>query len=412
MKSRWITLVSLCVIVGLWLAPASLIGVAVAAPQASSPAPAARAADSPVTPLTQPPVQPSAPQDVPNTVVASGVTDYALAGVKLFWHTGPTSCPPAKPDGSGTPTAPADNFVDIISRVASRGSLTRQLYFQQLYCNSLAGKIESNVVADDNYVYFTTSDGLFQLSVNANVGDAPQLMNALVSGYAELAIDSTYVYVLTSPGSSSGATVNGVRKDNHQLVAWGSAGAYASNLQVSHAYFFFSGYTGDYVYWLQNGNLKRLDLNTAGVATIETGVTTYRADGGRTFFSGISFVFTDLVYFSATGSAPGSALKTYSNTNGVTSSALYDSGGDRLYGLTTDANNVFLLQEHFVPCSPQPCFGGAYTDYVTRRGRGSTGSTDVLYVSGTSGLNSTETSLKESDIYLFWQSSRLRVAPA
>ena len=54
--------------------------------------------------------------------------------------------------------------------------------------------------------------------MNANVGDAPQLMNALVSGYAELAIDDTYVYVLTSPGENTGATVNGVRKDNHQSL--------------------------------------------------------------------------------------------------------------------------------------------------------------------------------------------------
>jgi hypothetical protein len=403
MKTRWSVLISLFVIAGLWLAPAGAIGVVAVSPQASTTVLTSKAPASP--PPAQSPAQPNAPQDVPDTLVSSGVTDYTLAGVKLFWHTAPASCPPAKPDGSGTaPNAPADNFVDIISRVASRGSLARKLYFQQLYCQSLAGRIQSNVVADDNYVYFTKSDGLYQLSVNANVGDAPQLMNALVSGYAEVTSDDTYVYVLTSPGSSSGATVNGVRKDNHQLVAWGSAGAYASNLQVSHGYFFATSYTGDYVYWNQNGNLKRLNLNTAGVATIATGVAAYHADGGRIFFSGIGLFFSDLVYFSTTGTSFGSALKTYNNVSGTTSNALYDAGDDSIRSIAIDADHAFFLQEHFVPCSPQPCFGGTYTDYVMRRGRGASGATDVLYTSGQSFLNSTESNLKEAGDYLFWQS--------
>ena len=54
-----------------------------------------------------------------------------------------------------------------------------------------------------------------------------------------------------------------------------------------------------------------------------------------------------------------------------------------LYSIATDADHAFFLQEHFVPCSPQPCFGGTYTDYVMRRGRGASGGTDVLYTSGT-----------------------------
>ena len=98
-------------------------------------------------------------------------------------------------------------------------------------------------------------------------------------------------------------------------------------------------------------------------------------------------------------------LKDYSNVSGTTSPTLYDASGDRIYSITTDDNNVFFLQEFFVPCSPQPCFGGSYTDYVMRRGRGSSGSTDILYVSTSSYLNSTEKSLKESGDYIFWQSS-------
>ena len=200
MKSRWFVFISLFVAAGLWLAPASSIGSAVANLQVASSALASHTSDSSGASLARPPVQPKAPQDVPDTLVASGVSDYTIASPKLFWHTGPTPCPPHGP------TAPTDSFIDQISRVAVQGSLPRQVYFQQLVCDGLAGRITStNIVADSNYIYFTTSNGLYQLSVDANVGDGPQLMNALVSGYAELAIDDTYVYVLTSPNSSSGA---------------------------------------------------------------------------------------------------------------------------------------------------------------------------------------------------------------
>ena len=258
MKSRWSVLVCFVVVIGLGLAPLNVSGASTASLQDAS------------TPVlnAQLPTLPQAPQDIPDTVVASGVTDYTLAGVKLFWHTGPAPCPPATPDGADAAShAPTDAFVDIISRVASRGSLTRQLYFQQLFCRGLAGQIESNVVADDNYVYFTKADGLYQLSVNANVGDAPQLMNALVAGYAELAIDDTSVFALTSPSTSSGGPVYSIRKDNHQRVFLTNSGAYASDLQVSYSYSFIDQTARYYLYWLRNGNLKRFNLNTAMLDT-------------------------------------------------------------------------------------------------------------------------------------------------
>src|SRR3974377_1028666 len=186
--------VSFFVAAGLSLMSASVIGAAVN-PQTNPIVHTSGVAETPRALSAQPPGVPNAPQDVPDTLVASGVSTYTIAQPKLFWHTGPAPCPPHGP------TTPSDNFIDQISRVAVQGSLTRQLYFQQLVCDGLAGQILSNVVADANYVCFTKSDGLYQLSVNANVGDAPQLMNALVSGYAELTTDDTYVYVLTSPNS-------------------------------------------------------------------------------------------------------------------------------------------------------------------------------------------------------------------
>src|SRR5512139_2743976 len=100
MKPRRSVTVSLFVIAGLWLAPASTIGAVTASPPASTSVLTSNAPASP--PPAQSPAQTNAPQDVPDTLVSSGVTDYALAGVKLFWHTAPAPCPPAKPVGSGT----------------------------------------------------------------------------------------------------------------------------------------------------------------------------------------------------------------------------------------------------------------------------------------------------------------------
>ena len=54
----------------------------VAPPIAASVQPPMAAQNIPVQ--SPPRVQPNAPQDVPSTVVASGATDYALAGVKLL----------------------------------------------------------------------------------------------------------------------------------------------------------------------------------------------------------------------------------------------------------------------------------------------------------------------------------------
>ena len=58
--------------------------------------------------------------------------------------------------GQGYPT---------ISRIASYGGPTRELYRKNFQGDA---EILSNIVADADFVYFTTADGLMRLSVNAN----------------------------------------------------------------------------------------------------------------------------------------------------------------------------------------------------------------------------------------------------
>ncbi|HSD84119.1 MAG TPA: hypothetical protein VLG46_09685, partial [Anaerolineae bacterium] len=145
MKPRWSVFVSLFIIAGLWLAPASTIGAVALSPQTSDAVRTSTVSESSHA-LSAAPFVPNAPQDVPDTLVPSGVSDYTIASPKLFWHTAPAPCPPHGP------AAPTDDFVDLVSRVAIQGSLPRQLYNQQLVCDGLVGRItSSNLVADDNY---------------------------------------------------------------------------------------------------------------------------------------------------------------------------------------------------------------------------------------------------------------------
>ncbi len=334
-----------------------------------------------------------APQDTPDTLVNGGVSDYTIATPKLFWHTSPVPCPPHGP------VAPADNFVDIISRIAVQGSLTRTLYFQQLVCDGLAGQILSNIVADNNYVYFTTATGLYRLSVNANVGDPPELMNALVSGYAELAIDDTNIFLLTFDNSNNG-TLSTVDKITKSYVWRSGAGQYAGNLQVSYAYSFING--EDYfVYWLQGGYIHRFNMNTAGVTAINPGSTVYAyyAEGGRFFSCGIAcFGNSDLIYLST-----GEVVKTYSNLSETFGgSNIFDAGASNIiYDLVTDDNQLFMLDSYTsAVCSPF-C---TQTDYVVRHARSASASADYLYFSSTQ-VGDVASHIALASDYIFWQDS-------
>ena len=101
---------------------------------AMAPAPAT-AADIAPAPIT--------PQDTPTGLVGSGVSSYALAAPKIFWHTGVPLCPPA------LTAQPAAAYTESIKRIATYGSTVRQIYAEPRDCGQ--GKINSNLVADDTY---------------------------------------------------------------------------------------------------------------------------------------------------------------------------------------------------------------------------------------------------------------------
>lgn len=376
-------------------------------------------------PLRRALAAPDAPLDVPDTLVAGGVNDYTVAAPKVFWRSrdctpkppalanaadessAPEAAPaPIVPQSPESPDAASLTDSESISRVAVQGSPTRVLYSASAsgYCGALAHVANSNIVADADYLYWVTDQGLVRLSTNANPGDAPQVFTPGITSYypAELAIDSDNVYVLTTTNSPS-STIRKISKANGAPTTLRNIGQLARNLQVSHAFSFIGQYSGDYVYWIDGGVLRRLNLNTNALDNVASGVIQYYAEGGRTFCSGqFGCTTTDLVFLTT-----GRYLFTANNKSLGSVTQIHDTGdpNDTIYDIVTGGDHVFFLQEHFVPCAPQPCFGGAYTDYVYRRGRSAGGNTDLLATSRIEYLTpySVFRNLTTANGYLMWQ---------
>ncbi len=388
--------------------------------------------------LAAPPREPDAPLDVPDILVSGGVGDYTVAAPKVFWYlrdcvpyiglaaadNNGAPVDPAAPSDPTAPIAPVDpaavtpqspdaaNLTDSesIRRIAVQGSEQRQLFAASAngYCGALAHTklSQSNMVADANYLYWITDQGLMRLSVNANVGDAPEVFNGAITSpyvyYVELAQDNDYVYALTH-ASNTQSTIRRISKADGTSTTLRSFNALATQLQVSHAFGFgIPNYVGDYVYWIDGGVLRRLNLNNLNdLQIVASGVTIYHAEGGRLNCGNFICQTTDLVFFSV-----GRYLYRTSNRALGSVTLINDTGNnnDTIYSIVTDANFVFYLQEHFVPCSPSPCFGGTWTDYVVRHARDNSGTTDFLSISRIDSLSGRiYKSITTADSRLMWQ---------
>ena len=197
--------------------------------------------------------------NTPYPVVTGGVTDFVLRASenKIFWRTKP-GCQPTR-------LAVANDTDEIVSRIPSNGGPTRQLYFNQVshVCNQQGLQIGSPITADADYVYWVGPTGVMRLSTNANVGDAPQLLAAGISG-GEIIQNETHLFVAGPTAiwriqKSSGAAGPLVNEAGHDL-----------SLDFK------------YLYWLNSVNaLRSVDLATSQTATLDTGVNNYYAEGRR-----------------------------------------------------------------------------------------------------------------------------------
>src|SRR5207237_2355861 len=127
--------------------------------------------------------------------------------------------------------------------------------------------IQSNVVADANFIYWTSAGGLMKLSTIANLGDAPQTLSSAIGGISELTQDASFVYALLHADYSIWK-INKASGASAQMAL--TAGNGSLNLQTD----------GILLYWMHNGDLESQSLANHSISLIDSGVTGYYLVGG------------------------------------------------------------------------------------------------------------------------------------
>jgi hypothetical protein len=362
--------------------------------------------------------EPDAPQDIPDNIVGSGVSYYAIASPRVVWADLPEACPPgfaaASANGEVAPSiVPSGTFAEGVQKAPASASSVAGIYDESIQRVSLYGSeprtllsrsnqfcgqgtVQSNIVADDSFVYYTSNAGLVRLSVNANPGDQPELVTDAVKGYTELAMDGTNVFIIkiTSYAGNGTSQIWKVNKATKVPSLLTTRSALPGNLQVSYGNILFGG-ENYMLYWIEGSTLMRFNLNTSALGSIATSVSAYHAEGGR-FSCTIQFCTSSDLVFIARNS--GSEVVTYNNSSGNTGAPLYTTS-ERIYGIVVDGNNMFLLQDYTDPCGQFFC---NHVYRVVRRGRGSGGSADVLYSTAPTVYFSLY-NLKAAGDFIFWQ---------
>ena len=367
---------------------------------------------SPISAIARPLLDtnsPAAPLDIPDIVVASDVSDYAVAAPKVFWSTRSAGCPPAvaaaaeasAPKSPNSPESPAIvPYDEYVRRVSIYGSEPRTLWQNITSVCGTSRIIASNIVADSDFVYWTTSSALVRQSTNANVGDTPEIVTTEISGTTELAIDSVYVHVLKGGGSNPNYTARvwSVKKSDKSVKPLASRtnltgypNSIASNLGTR--------LSGDsYVYWLESGRLMRYNLNTDAIGSIATGVSNFYPEGPVTLCFLVSCSTTDYVFI-----ANGASLSRYNNVDSASDGVIYTAPTNHaVQGINSDKNQLFLNLRETLPCAPEPCFT-SFVDHLYRRGRSNTGTAALLYTLGTPTIFGGIGTINTASDYVFWQ---------
>ncbi|HRW08008.1 MAG TPA: hypothetical protein P5121_23060, partial [Caldilineaceae bacterium] len=330
---------------------------------------------------------PDTPTDTPLPLVGAGTTRYTLTDPKVFWYTGVPQCPPTV-TAAATDQTNGGQYTELIRRIAAYGSTTRTLYSEQRNCGQ--SQVASNIVADNDFLYWLNGQGLMMLSTNANPGDAPQLMNALVAGFGEAADGGDKIFTINYAGNNT-YNVNYVLKSNKQRVPLASYNSNPSNLQ----------WDGVYLYYKVNGNLIRLNPGVDSGTTIVPAVGGYYAEGKRLSFCTINpfkCFFSHNIYV-----GKGRQIFIYNNdTNALGSTPIYTSvdSGATISEIITDFSRVFFYEDRPIACTPDPCFQSH--NFVLQRMARSGGAAAALYTFGPT-LFGGPSGLKANNDYLFWQ---------
>ncbi len=126
--------------------------------------------------------------------------------------------------------------------------------------------------------------------------------------------------------------------------------------------------TGSISYWINSTlgkALRRLKLGESTAATLDTGVDTYNSDGFRDIACGPYEIYCGDIH--RVFYAKGNQLRFYDNLLGYATGVLYQGvANTRITHIASDQGQALCLRGALYPCSPSPCFGGKYTDWLLR----------------------------------------------
>ena len=310
----------------------------------------------------------------PDAFVANGVNTFALAAPKIFWYDAPYC--PSSPKGNRQPSMLPSDDPAVINRAATYGSQTRQIFNRNDprpdgTCNPY-DIASHNIIADTQFVYWVDASGLVRLPADANVGDPPVLLTSAITGYSQLAQDSTFVYAMTANGAVWRVAKTGGNADR---IATSQGGPSESQLASD----------GLNLYWIGNGNLWAVDpdpyTERPDPYIITDNVTAFYA---QPQCSGCSPAYD--VYI-----AHGNRVDRYNNATGNTTPIYQSSVGQAwIYTITGDSANLFMFETRPI---------GSFPNLLVRTPRDSFSSGEVLDFNTSLGPND----LTTDGTFLFWQ---------
>lgn len=324
------------------------------------------------------PLRQNAGGDPPTILVSHDVGDIYVQNAKVWWWYQLPCIPTAAPEG--------DIRLEEISRIATTGGMTRTAWFNEgsAVCTQYDGDLNSNVVADDEYLYWLSefADGLVRLSVEANPGDAPEEFYSAQDTASQIEERGNYVYLLSSTygiirvNKSTGAA--------NTIINAATAGAGARDLQVSDEFLFWRNNSG---FRVANFGGQGDGYNGSGVYIAEN---TLCPPGGPC--PGTEYAFL----------AVGETLRRYNVDSGTIGGVLYDSPitGATISNITVDENRLYWIEARETSCNPF-C---QYSYSLWRMNRtGGTASLLYLFPEQDFGLLNADLTLGGPDNdYLYW----------
>lgn len=304
-------------------------------------------------------------QEVPTPLLDEAITSFDAIPFKVFWLNA-GHCAPPVPRSAAVPQHEDDRVV--IGRVPTYGGTVRELFNRHeahdpLLCNPY--EAHSNIITDNDYVYWVDSEGLVRLSHDASVGDEPELISSAIHNAGERS-------VLLAEGGDSIFTAmyeSGFFRLRKVFKASGISIFIGSTVDVRKL-----TYDGKYLYWLNDDELWRANQTQGtnfSVIRIGEDVTAFFPEGPNQ----CPPTCQEQVFVARNNHR----VMLYNNSTGSTIGPIYQGeAGDEIleiYDLAADADHLFIRQLRHENC-PNLCL--EYTDVLLRTTRSIGGEVDPI----------------------------------